>query len=531
MKQLLFSIFCFLILLTGCSKQSSLIRYDILNAPRNLDPQFSTKETDQMIIHNLFEGLMYQLPNGAVEKALAESVVVSPDEKTYTFTLRKDALWHSEEPVTASDFVFAFHRIFNAVSPSPYSQLFLSIKNAPAIIDGRMDVSQLGVYALDEHTVVFELSQPDASFLEHLCHSSAMPCSRSFFEKTRGTYGTDRSTTPSNGAFFLNLWDESKLYLKKNPHYYAASEVQTPGVYLFIGRDLPSKEVPEPPTRFELMMDGMSDSCSATFEQAMQAKEKGYTSQEHVATVWGLVANPQHPQLSQESIRKAFFHSINRKTFEGYLTENMVLTHRIISPEISLFAQPYLESAPLPLPPYDPNAAHAELEQGMDSLGIRSLMPMELLVPEDSNIPFFSGMLQQAWQVNLSAFVNIVSLPREELMQRVQEKSYDLAIVPFTSNSNTPYDVLSQFAGQTKDAPWGISSAQYDSLLQIAHRSSDPAAVKKACLDAESLLYDDCIVFPLFYEISYVLFPPDVSGIEIYPYGGMVSFRNGIALR
>ena len=39
------------------------------------------------------------------------------------------------------------------------------------------------------------------------------------------------------------------------------------------------------------------------------------------------------------------------------------------------------------------------------------------------------------------------------------------------------------------------------------------------------------IVFPMFHEISYILFAPNVTGIEIYPYGGMVRFRNAIAMR
>ena len=70
-------------------------------------------------------------------------------------------------------------------------------------------------------------------------------------------------------------------------------------------------------------------------------------------------------------------------------------------------------------------------------------------------------------------------------------------------------------------------------VLTIAVRASDlPKDLIRAMPEqAEELLYSDCIVFPMFYEISYILFAPDVTGIEIYPYGGMVLFKDAVAMR
>ena len=135
--------------LCGCGKTSSLIRYDISSSVSNLDPQFATDETDQMVIHNLFEGLLRQLPNGEVVNALAESYTISQNDTVYTFYLRQDARWRTEAPVTAADFVYAFHRIFNALSPSPYTQYYLSLKNAQSILNGDIPVEALGVRAIE----------------------------------------------------------------------------------------------------------------------------------------------------------------------------------------------------------------------------------------------------------------------------------------------------------------------------------------------------------------------------------------------
>lgn len=520
---LLLSLFC------GCSESSSLIRYDIASTVSNLDPQFATDETDQMVIHNLFEGLLRQLPSGEIVTALAESYTISEDECTYRFILRQDAQWRSEQPVTAHDFVFAFRRIYNVLSPSPYAQDYASIRNAQAILEQGINVASLGVRALDDYTLEFELCEPDSSFLERLCHSSAMPCNQEFFESTRGKYGTKKSAVASCGAFFLNLWDSEKLYLKKNPSYYDSDSVETPGVYLWINRNDPNAE--EPVTLYDLLMDGKSDSCAVSYEQAEAAKALGYTCQENIGTVWALTVNPQHRQLGNENIRRSFFHSINRDELDGYLVGNMVLTERLIAPEISLLSEAYTESTKVKTDIYDPSLAREEWQNGLDELGSLTLDSMELLVPQDGEAPFLCGMLQQMWQRNLSAFVNIVALPADELERRVAAGDYDLAIVPFTASSNTPYDVLSRFTSQSPLNRWNYTSEDYDALLHTASTSSDDKESRASYVRAEELLYSDCVVFPMFYEISYILFAPNVSGIEIYPYGGMVRFQNAVAMR
>ncbi len=522
---------CFLLsLLTGCSESSSLIRYDIPHAVNNLDPQFATGETDQMVIHNLFEGLVRQLPDGSIEAALAEDWSISDDELTYTFHLRKDAQWHNGQPVTARDFVFAFRRIFNVLSPSPYAQHYLFLQGARSILENNANVVNLGVRASDDHTVEFHLTQPDSSFLEKLCHSSAMPCNEDFFEETRGKYGSTLKSTASCGPFFLNLWDSEKLYIKRNSNYYDAGNVLTPGVYLWIDRENKAEEG-ETVTLYDLVLDGKSDSCAVNYRQADAAKQLGYSCQEHIGTVWGLVVNPTHHQLSNENIRRSFFHSINREELDGYLTENMVLSDRLISPEISLFTKLYTESTKADSDIYDPELAREEWQTGLTEIGSLALDSMELLVPQDGDAPFLCGMLQQMWQRNLSAFVNIVSLPADELEQRVAAGDYDLAIVPFTSSSNSPYDVLSRFHSQSALNVWDYESEEFDSLLDQASASSNETISRRQYQRAEELLYSDCIVFPMFYEISYILFAPNVTGIEIYPYGGMVLFKDAVAMR
>ena len=48
-------------------------------------------------------------------------------------------------PVTAYDFEFAFHRIFNPETHSPFREKFDCLKNAGMIINGAADYTEIGV--------------------------------------------------------------------------------------------------------------------------------------------------------------------------------------------------------------------------------------------------------------------------------------------------------------------------------------------------------------------------------------------------
>ena len=42
---------------------------------------------------------------------------------------------------------------------------------------------------------------------------------------------------------------------------------------------------------------------------------------------------------------------------------------------------------------------------------------------------------------------------------------------------------------------------------------------------------DDAVVYPLLVETQYFVLGKDVAGIDYYPYGGKVVFRDALALR
>ena len=127
--------------------------------PKTLDPHRATGFPEGRIITEVFGGLLQSLPEGppdaetgiqsmSPQPALAESFSVSSDGKTYTFQIRKDAVWSDGVPITSEDFVWSWTRMLHPETLCQYSaQLFglpfaEEYKNGTVEIGDRVEIEQ-----------------------------------------------------------------------------------------------------------------------------------------------------------------------------------------------------------------------------------------------------------------------------------------------------------------------------------------------------------------------------------------------------
>ena len=89
---------------------------------KSLDPAIVTGVPEHRIIEALFEGLTrLDAKTLAPLPGVAESWDISPDRRTYTFYLRKNAKWSDGEPVTAHDFVYSLRRFLDPQTAAEYA--------------------------------------------------------------------------------------------------------------------------------------------------------------------------------------------------------------------------------------------------------------------------------------------------------------------------------------------------------------------------------------------------------------------------
>lgn len=116
---------------------------------RFVNPVLASSETDKDLTNLVFSGLMRRGEDGIIVPDLAESYTVSPDGRTYVFTIRKDAEFHDGKSITADDVVFTVRKAQDATIKSPWLISWIDV----------------GVERVDDQTVSFTLKSPYGGFL------------------------------------------------------------------------------------------------------------------------------------------------------------------------------------------------------------------------------------------------------------------------------------------------------------------------------------------------------------------------------
>ncbi len=134
-------------------KVAGTYREGIIGSPQSFSPLFSSlNEVDQDVAFLVYSGLLRYDSSRRLVPDLAVKYEVSADNKTYTFELKQNVVWHDGEPFTSEDVVQTFELLQDPQVGSPLAIAFKGVT----------------VTASSPYTVVFTLQEPFASFLSSL---------------------------------------------------------------------------------------------------------------------------------------------------------------------------------------------------------------------------------------------------------------------------------------------------------------------------------------------------------------------------
>ncbi len=124
----------------------------LIGQPKLLNPiDAISNDVDRDLVRLIFSGL-FKMNELETIPDLAEKYNWSADGKNLTVHLRPDAKFHNGDALTMDDVLFTFDSIQDPERKSPLYKTFKNIK----------------ISILDERTIVFQLPQPDVSFLSQL---------------------------------------------------------------------------------------------------------------------------------------------------------------------------------------------------------------------------------------------------------------------------------------------------------------------------------------------------------------------------
>jgi len=199
--------------------------------PPVLDPGLITDAISIDVVNNIFEGLVAFDDKGTISGVHAERWEISPDQTTYTFTLRQGPTWSDGQPVTAKDYEFAWKRNIDPKTASDYATTLYPVKNAVKINTDGMEPSELGVKATDDRTLVVTLEEPAAYFLRLASTWTLFPLREDIIAK-HGEKWVDPDKIVTNGPFLLREWkQDAQLTLERNDNYWGPKPTLQRAVY------------------------------------------------------------------------------------------------------------------------------------------------------------------------------------------------------------------------------------------------------------------------------------------------------------
>jgi ABC-type oligopeptide transport system, periplasmic component len=512
------------IALASCSKSppaspaEKTLRISQRNDPADLDPATATLPDEFFIIRALGEGLVTPAPSDLstlnpqlstpatlnsqlISPAAATHWEISADQLTYTFHLRRDALWSNGDPVTAHDFLASYRRALTPATAAPKVSLFFAVKNARAFATGALtDFSAVGFAAPDSHTLVITLEHPTPRFLLYVASGPWIPVHVPTIER-HGRAWTQPAHHVGNGPFTLAEWrPHQRLVVSKNPRHHAAADIHLDRL-AFISFDSGDSEE-------RAFRAGQIDVTMSLPVSKVPVYEQNRSPELHrapLAETRYLSLNTTRPPLNDPRVRRALSLALDRATLVArVLRGGEHPTTTLVHP--SLYSPP----APADLPA-TPSLSPTENPRALlASAGFSDPATFPRLeLSTWTNSPIVEA-IQSMWRTELGIETSIVLREAKVHLAALQSADYDIAFITAIPDVPDAANLLETFRSDSAANYPHWSDSRFDELLARAARTPDLADQTALLREAEAHLLAESPLIPLYFNARNWLMSPRV---------------------
>ena len=467
---------------SGGPKYGGTLRAAHISDTSTLNPQMTLSLSDQVINQTAYDNLFLRLPDLSLRPMLATSWEANADLTSYTIHLREGVKFHHGKEFKAEDVVYTFEKLLDPEVGSPGAASF-----------GFIDE----VVAIDDHTVRFDLSSPNAILPDTLSAYQAkiIPSDIEYSRLATEEFGT--------GPFIMEEFlPGERLTLKKNPDYWMEGRPYLDEVIVFY--------MGEEEARVEALKSGQVDAnfvVEATSVDVLEAAAGIKLSEAGSSAYLNLAMDVRVAPFDDILVRKAI----------------QAATDRDAILQAALFGRGTVASDH-PIPPTDPVFASQYAPPAYNIELAKSLLA-EANYPDGIDLTLYTSTAGEG-MVEMAVAMKERAAPagiRIEIVQTTPDAYWSEVwlVEPFTTvawGGRPPGEAISIV--YKSDAPWNESyyvNPEIDSLLEQAQGQPNLADRKATYAEIQRILIDDVPRIVVVFRPIFMAMNEDVQGLEAHP--------------
>jgi oligopeptide transport system substrate-binding protein len=497
------SLFLALSLLVMSHAQAATFKFRLLAEPTTFDWHQASTSVETPLMMNLMEGLTEVDDKLKPKACLAEKIVISKDQKTYTFTLRKGVKWSDGTPLKAQDFYEGWKRLLAPATAAPYAYLLYDVVGAQDFNNkSSTDFSKVGIVAKDDLTLVVTLNRPVAYFQYLTGFWPLFPVRKDLIDKDPSGW-SKAGKMVSVGPFVLDQYQmQTKIIMKANPHYWRKSGNVTEAVAQIIKDSATAVNVFK--SGGIQMMQDFSPNDLKLVRPMPEFKTFPYLKTHYIAfRVKGTAAE-------NVNLRLAIAYAINRKPIPSILNGSEKVASSFIPPKV-VGHDPKLEI------PFDPAKAKEYLKKsGLKPEDVK----LEMVARNSERPQIMTQYIQSELKKNLGINLQIQLFDHKVFRSQITSSAYPMMMMVWAGDYPDGDTFMQLFESNTGNNLTHFSNSKYDE--NIAKAREDWNSLKRDLLYKEAqkiLQVEEAAIIPLYYEDNEALVAKNVKGFFVNPIG------------
>ena len=473
----------------------------------DLDPGRANDGESINVLVNIFDTLIqFGLEDCELEPGLAERWEVAEDGKTWTFHLRPGVRFHDGTPCDAEAVVFSFQRQYDPAHP------FHEVGGAYKYWQN-MGMSDLveAVETVDADTVRFRLTRMEATFAANLAMHFASIVSPTAVER----WGADFGAHPvGTGPFRFQEWRRrERIVLQAHPDYWGGA----PAVDRVIIR-----AIPDHTARLLAYKSGQIHGFSYPnpFDlAAIRALPNTQVLVQQGMNVAYLAMNTQKPPFTDQRVRRAINHAVNREPIIRDLYQNLAVAATTPLPR-----PPAIWGTALDLPTYayDPERARTLLAEAGYPDGFKTTV-WAMTVPRPympSGEKVAEAIIADLARVGVQA--RMVTYDWATYLDKTDHGEHDMALLGWSGDNGDPDNFLwlllsaeAAAVPATNIAFW--KHPQVHRWLLAARQTLDRAERERLYRLVQETWHEEAPWVPLVHAQQLAVVRGDVEGFFLHP--------------